>query len=176
MPGWQENATIITGETRNSSSNSSTRTYGYECNEWGPSQHALLHTASLFNAAAFLIPHTFNASFLATRALMSLAYAMLILGAIFEHSVCSPDLFLWNAVLVLVNTLHLAYSTWRFLPPKMRLDLRPLYRKMFLPLSVSRDLFIQMTRESHTRQLPAGQPYFAETANRPVLSILLSGK
>ena len=151
-----------------------------ECNEWEPARHALLHTASFLNAVAFVIPRgswRFRFNVLVTRALMTLAYAVLLLGAVLENaSVCRADLFMWNLALVVVNGTHLAYSTWRAVPRPLRAELAPLYRKVFAPLGVSREIFAQLTRPAQLQQLPPGQSFFG--AGQPVcdLSILLTGK
>lgn len=57
--------------------------------------------------------------------------------------VCTPDMFVWNLVMVGLNLLHAAVLTYRFLPPALSVELTELYVRMFKPLKVSSTLSLE---------------------------------
>ncbi|XP_071053052.1 blood vessel epicardial substance-A-like [Onthophagus taurus] len=151
-------------------------TVGGTCKEWTPAQHNLFQTANFFFAFAFIVPGKFKQSVLLVRALLTLGYVFLTFWA--AADVCSPDILLWNLLLVILNLTHTVLLTWRFLPPTLTLELTELYLKVFKPLRVSKKHFKELVREAQVINLERGDIYAVEDVSPADerLSILLKGK
>ncbi|XP_049840316.1 blood vessel epicardial substance-like, partial [Schistocerca gregaria] len=149
---------------------------GTFCLEWEAAQHNLFQTANLFFAAAFLVPRSFKQSLLVLRGLLCVGFLLSALWA--GIHVCSPDVFAWNAGLVLLNAAHSALLGARFLPPPLSPELADVYTRLFRPLRVSRKHFKELARCARLLRCAAGDTYAAEGATPADerLSVLLKGR
>ncbi|XP_060518626.1 blood vessel epicardial substance-B-like [Cylas formicarius] len=146
------------------------------CKEWKEAQHSLFQTANFFFAAAFLVPGSFKQSVLLVRALLSFGYFFLaVWGGV---KICAPDILLWNSIIVLLNCVHTALLTWRFLPPTLTPELTELYIKIFKPLRISKKHFKELVKEAKVMTLESGDIYAVEDISPADerLSVLLRGR
>ncbi len=158
-----------------------------KCSEWEKIQNGLFTTGNALYAVSLLIPHhhtywrigRYYSIFLG-RILASLAHLFFALWA--SLILCSPDVFLWQVLMLCTSAVHVAYWGWRYRPERARIRhpaLLELYHKLFLPLDAGADQFVQLTQKSLFRKLESGDEYFAafDPSTHPLrLSILLSGK
>ncbi|XP_049768100.1 blood vessel epicardial substance-like [Schistocerca cancellata] len=165
---WSSTATAVSGVGDAAA--------GTFCLEWEAAQHNLFQTANLFFAAAFLVPRSFKQSLLVLRGLLCVGFLLSALWA--GIHVCSPDVFAWNAGLVLLNAAHSALLGARFLPPPLSPELADVYTRLFRPLRVSRKHFKELARCARLLRCAAGDTYAAEGATPADerLSVLLKGR
>ncbi|XP_010182086.1 PREDICTED: popeye domain-containing protein 2 isoform X2 [Mesitornis unicolor] len=94
-------------------------------------------------------------------------------------SACGLDIFIWNIVLVLACLLQLAHLGYRLRRDTIPEEFDLLYKTMYLPLQVSRDVYKEIVKccEEQVQSLVRDQNYAVE-GKTPIdrLSLLLSGR
>ncbi|XP_078472510.1 popeye domain-containing protein 1-like [Lampetra planeri] len=168
------------GAMATSSSTSPNATSGDEgepCVAWMEVQHLTFHVANACFLLALLVPGTVFLHMVLFRTLLVAGCALFITWAALYR--CAIDIVVWNSILLTINLVHLVYLLYRNRPVKVHGELKRVYRRLFEPLNVSRELFQTLTGQFCTiMRLSAGQPYSVEesTSTDGRLSILLKGK
>ncbi|XP_061428313.1 uncharacterized protein LOC133355057 [Lethenteron reissneri] len=168
---------MATSSSSSTSPNATSGDEGEPCVAWMEVQHLTFHVANACFLLALLVPGTVFLHMVLFRTLLVAGCALFITWAALYR--CAVDIVVWNSILLTINLVHLVYLLYRNRPVKVHGELKRVYRRLFEPLNVSRELFQTLTGQFCTiMRLSAGQPYSVEesTSTDGRLSILLKGK
>lgn len=160
----------------NASNNSSLGSNNEMCSEWLDAQHAVFQLANLCMLISFLTPVTFKYHCFFLRIMLNFAFLLCIVwGALF---VCMPDIVIWNAVFLFVNSIHLVYIGYKVVPEKFSKTLEDVYSHSFKPLKVTRKQFKDIADFGSMQLIGKGSAYAKQdhTKTGQRLSILLKGR
>uniref|UniRef100_A0A0P4WKQ3 POPDC1-3 domain-containing protein n=1 Tax=Scylla olivacea TaxID=85551 RepID=A0A0P4WKQ3_SCYOL len=148
---------------------------GMECSGWLPINHIYFQLANIF---LFL-------SYLAPNGIYGILYLRITLtiGCMFFSLwgwviLCAFDTFLWNAIFVLINLVHVVIICYYLRPVRFTPELEQVYKSLFQPLKVSRHQFKRVINCMKLIRYVKFQEIYAQEKITRVdsLSLVLSGR
>ncbi|XP_045122199.1 popeye domain-containing protein 3-like isoform X4 [Portunus trituberculatus] len=148
---------------------------GLECSGWLPINHIYFQLANIF---LFL-------SYLAPNGIYGILYLRITLtiGCMFFSLwgwviLCAFDTFLWNAIFVLINLVHVVIICYYLRPVRFTPELEQVYKSLFQPLKVSRHQFKRVINCMKLIRYVKFQEIYAQEKITRVdsLSLVLSGR
>lgn len=145
------------------------------CHKWLPINHIYFQLANIF---LFL-------SYLAPNGIYGILYLRITLtiGCMFFSLwgwviLCAFDTFLWNAIFVLINLVHVIVICYYLRPVRFTPELEQVYRSLFQPLKVSRHQFKRVINCMKLIRYVKFQEIYAQEKITRVdsLSLVLSGR
>ncbi|XP_064117144.1 popeye domain-containing protein 3-like isoform X3 [Macrobrachium nipponense] len=145
------------------------------CYNWLPINHIYFQLANIF---LFL-------SYLAPNGIYGILYLRITLtiGCMFFSLwgwviLCAFDTFLWNAIFVLINLVHVIVICYYLRPVRFTPELEQVYRSLFQPLKVSRHQFKRVINCMKLIRYVKFQEIYAQEKITRVdsLSLVLSGR
>lgn len=149
--------------------------HGLECSGWLPINHIYFQLANIF---LFL-------SYLAPNGIYGILYLRITLtiGCMFFSLwgwviLCAFDTFLWNAIFVLINLVHVVIICYYLRPVRFTPELEQVYKSLFQPLKVSRHQFKRVINCMKLIRYVKFQEIYAQEKITRVdsLSLVLSGR
>lgn len=146
------------------------------CLDWQEAQHSLFQLANLVMAVSFLTPPSFRFHLLFLRCLLLLAFLLFVLWA--GLFICMPDVLGWNLVFSVINGAHIAWLFYTHLPTRLPATHSGLFAKVFRPLRVTQNDFLELTDLATLSELHKCGLYALEgiTCCGHKVSILLKGR
>ncbi|XP_045601256.1 popeye domain-containing protein 3 isoform X7 [Procambarus clarkii] len=145
------------------------------CTSWLPINHIYFQLANIF---LFL-------SYLAPNGIYGILYLRITLtiGCMFFSLwgwvvLCAFDTFLWNAIFVLINLIHVIVICYYLRPVRFTPELEQVYKSLFQPLKVSRHQFKRVINCMKLIRYVKFQEIYAQEKITRVdsLSLVLSGR
>ncbi|XP_076308341.1 popeye domain-containing protein 1-like isoform X4 [Tachypleus tridentatus] len=146
------------------------------CSSWQQTQHVMFQLANLCFCLSYLAPNT--------RRGILIMHVLLIFGFLMFstwswNTLCAPDIFLWNFMFMLLNMGHVLYILYKMHPVLFTEELEAIYRNMFLPFKISRQLFRKLvdTQYAQVISLRPGDTYATQNLTRTDrLGLVITGK
>ncbi|XP_063233765.1 blood vessel epicardial substance [Bacillus rossius redtenbacheri] len=145
------------------------------CPQWGPVNHVYFQLANTFFFLSYLAPNgTYGILYLRCTLLVGCGFFALWGWAVR----CSFDAFLWNAIFVGINLIHVCVLLFYLRPVKFSREIEEVYLALFRPLKVTRHQFKKVLDcMKLIRQLKYQEVYAQEKVTKvDSLSLVLSGK
>ncbi|KAK7108623.1 hypothetical protein V1264_016322 [Littorina saxatilis] len=146
------------------------------CLDWQDAQHILFQLANLCMAVSFLTPVSFRFHLLFLRCLLLLAFLLFLLWA--GLFICMPDVLGWNLVFFLLNGAHIGWLLYRHLPSRLPASHAALYTKVFKPVRVTQEEFLDLCQLGSLQEMSKGGLYAVESLTRcgRRVSVLIKGR
>ncbi|WAR08927.1 PPD1A-like protein [Mya arenaria] len=149
---------------------------GKYCEDWTDAQHAVFQLAKLCVLMSILSPCTFKYHSLFLRIMLNFGYVLTLIWA--SVFVCLFDVVIWSSVSLAMNSAHIVYLTYVYIPHKFSKSLEDVYLHTYKPLKVTRKQFKGLADLGTMHLLGKGSFYARQehTLTGHKLSILLKGR
>ncbi|XP_071530559.1 popeye domain-containing protein 3-like isoform X2 [Panulirus ornatus] len=145
------------------------------CTNWLPINHIYFQLANIFLFLSYLAPNGIY-GILYLRITLTIGCTFFCLWG--WVVLCSFDTFLWNAIFVLINVVHVIVICYYLRPVRFTPELEQVYRSLFQPLKVSRHQFKRVINCMKLIRYVKFQEIYAQEKITRVdsLSLVLSGR
>ncbi|XP_047468993.1 popeye domain-containing protein 3-like isoform X3 [Penaeus chinensis] len=145
------------------------------CSDWLPINHIYFQLANIFLFLSYLAPNGIY-GILYLRITLTIGCMFFALWG--WVILCAFDTFLWNAIFVLINLVHVIVICYYLRPVRFTPELEQVYRSLFQPLKVSRHQFKRVINCMKLIRYVKFQEIYAQEKITRVdsLSLVLSGR
>ncbi|XP_042862154.1 popeye domain-containing protein 3-like isoform X2 [Penaeus japonicus] len=145
------------------------------CSDWLPINHIYFQLANIFLFLSYLAPNGIY-GILYLRITLTIGCMFFALWG--WVILCAFDTFLWNAIFVLINLVHVVVICYYLRPVRFTPELEQVYRSLFQPLKVSRHQFKRVINCMKLIRYVKFQEIYAQEKITRVdsLSLVLSGR
>ncbi|XP_076044453.1 popeye domain-containing protein 3-like isoform X4 [Oratosquilla oratoria] len=145
------------------------------CSSWLPVNHIYFQLANTFLFLSYLAPNGIY-GILYLRVTLSIGCMFFSLWG--WVVLCAFDTFLWNAIFVVINSVHVVIICYYLRPVRFTPELEQVYRSLFQPLKVSRHQFKKVIDCMKVIRYVKFQEIYAQEKITRVdsLSLVLSGR
>ena len=117
--------------------------------DWNLDFNSIFHGGNILLGLGYLIPQDFELSILALRSMTMIGFGFMVIWSL--ETVCGFDLFLYNLLFLVINTIYTGLLIKRHFPVFIPEHQKELFKKVFEPMKISKKDFHLLMRDSTTQ-------------------------